>query len=225
MIKGVIFDLDGTLIDSMGVWYGIDREFLRENGVDSPPDDISDRMKKMTIDESSEYFIKEFGLNCTKEYVIQRIEELVRKAYEEIIELKPYTREFLDYLDKKGIPYGIATATYKSLAEAVLKRHGICERFAFILTDREYPKGKNFPDIFIGGAERFGALPNEVMVIEDSLHCIKTSKNAGFYTVGIYDSAAEDDVEQIKNTADEYFGSFLKLMEYMNDNELTGIDI
>ncbi len=215
MIKGVIFDLDGTLIDSMGVWYRIDREFLREQGIESPPEGISDLMKKMTIDESSAYFIKEFGLDCTKEYVIRRIEELVKKEYEEKIQLKPHVNEFLDYLDKKEIPYGVATATYKSLAEAVLKRCGICERFAFILTDEEYPKGKKFPDIFFGGAERLGIFPKETMVIEDSLHCIETSKSAGFYTVGVYDSAAEYDTEKIRETADGYFSSLADLMEYM----------
>ena len=117
-INGVIFDLDGTLTDSMGIWYKIDRLFLKENGVTDPPADISDRMKKMTVDESSEYFITHFGLSCTKEYVIRRIEELVRHEYEENIPLKPYVSELLDVLDSRRIPYGIATATYRSLAEA-----------------------------------------------------------------------------------------------------------
>ena len=137
-INGVIFDLDGTLIDSMGIWYKIDRLFLKENGVTDPPADISDRMKKMTVDESSEYFISHFGLSCTKEYVIRRIEELVRHEYEENIQLKPCVEELLDLLDSKCIPYGIATATYRSLAEAVLRRCGIYERFSFLLTDKEF---------------------------------------------------------------------------------------
>ncbi|HRR76129.1 MAG TPA: HAD family phosphatase [Ruminococcus sp.] len=207
VIKGVIFDLDGTLIDSMTIWSRIDREFLRENGIADPPADISDRMRKMTVDESSQYFIDEFGLSCTKEYVIKRIEELVRREYMDRIQLKPHVCEVLDWLDVKDIPYGVATATYKVLAEAVLRRCGILDRFRFLLTDMEYPRGKNFPDIFYGGAERLGCLPGETLVIEDSLHCIETAAAAGFVTVGVYDEVSAPEMDEIKKAADHYIMS------------------
>lgn len=209
MIKGVIFDLDGTLIDSMGIWYKIDREFLRENGVTDPPADISDRMKKMTVDESSEYFIREFGLDCTKDHVIKRIEELVREEYEERIPLKPCVPELLDILDSRGIPYGVATATYRSLAEAVLKRCGICGRFAFLLTDAEYPMGKKCPDIFLGAAGIMGTAPEETLVVEDSLHCIETAAGAGFLTAAVRDRAADAERPQIEAAADHYYESLM----------------
>ncbi len=204
MIRGVIFDLDGTLIDSMKIWPMIDRKLLKENGVENPPADISDRVKKMTIVESSQYFIDEFGLECSNEYIINRIEELVRKEYEENIPLKPYVREFLDFLDEKKIPYGIATATYKGLAEAVLKRCGIWEHFRFLITEEEYPLGKRFPDIFLGGAERLGFEPREILVVEDSLHCIKTASKAGFITAGVYDEVSLHDKKSIADIVDHY---------------------
>lgn len=213
MLKGIIFDLDGTLIDSMGIWYNIDRQFLRENGVDNPPEDISDRMKKMSVDESSEYFIKEFGLSCTKEYVIKRIEELVRTEYEENISLKPGVSVLLDYLDERGIPYGIATATYRRLAQAVLKRHGIFERFRFLLTDSEYPMGKKSPDIYIGAAERLALAPHETVVAEDALHCIQTASAAGFYTAGILDSHSEADREEIMRLSDSVYANIYDMRE------------
>lgn len=204
LIKGIIFDLDGTLIDSMGIWTTIDRAFLKENGVENPPQDVSDKVRKMSVEESSEYFIKEFGLSCTVEYVIRRIEELVRVQYEEKIGLKPGVKELLDYLDEKGVLYGIATATYKKLAEAVLERHGIKERFRFILTDSEYPTGKTSPDIFLGGAENLELKPEEILVAEDSLHCIETAVKAGFYTVGVSDEISANDRKSIKAIADAY---------------------
>ncbi len=213
MIKGVIFDLDGTLIDSMKIWYNIDREFLRENGILNPPEDISERMKKMSIDESSQYFIDFFGLDLTKEYVIKRIEELVRVQYEQFIPLKPHVIEALDMLDEKNIPYGVATATYSSLAEAVLKRCGIFGRFRFLLTDIEYPMGKKCPDIFLGGAERLDCRPDEVLVIEDSLHCIETAVGAGFVTAGVYDEAAEVDKQRIAEISDHYLLSLSELSD------------
>lgn len=212
MIKGIIFDLDGTLLDSMTVWSSIDREFLIENGITDPPPEVSDVVKKMTVDESSQYFIDRFGLKCTKEYVIWRIEDMVRERYEEKIPLKPHVTELLDHLDNRGIPYGIATATYKRLAEAALKRCGIYDRFRFLLTDAEYPAGKNFPDIFLGGAERFGAEPQEVLVVEDSLHCIETAKEASFTVCGIYDSVAEADRSRIIELSDYYVNSMDEIM-------------
>ena len=211
MIKGVIFDLDGTLIDSMKIWTKIDRKLLRENGVENIPPDISDRVRKMTIEESAQYFINEFRLKCTNEYIIKRIEELVRIEYEENIPLKPYAAEFLDYLDEKKIPYGVTTATYKGLAEAVLKRCGIWEQMRFLLTGVEYPLGKNFPDIFLGGAERLGAEPEEVLVAEDSLHCIETAAKAGFITAGVYDEVSWNEQSLIADTADYYVRSLKEL--------------
>lgn len=214
-IRGIIFDLDGTLIDSMGIWSRIDREFLRENGVTEPPADISDIVKKMTVDQSSQYFIDCFGLSCTKEYVINRIEELVRIEYEERIQLKSGVSELLAYLDGAEIPYGIATATYKVLAEAVLKRCGIYGRFRFLLSDREYPMGKKFPDIFHGAAQLLGSSPDEILVVEDSLHCIETAKAAGFVTAAVYDEAAEADRQQIEAVSDFYAANLREIIDIL----------
>lgn len=211
MIKGIIFDLDGTLIDSMNIWCCVDRAFLKENSIDNPPEDISDRVRKLTIDGAAEYFINNFGLKCTKKYVIDRIEELVKIEYEENIPLKPYVKEVLDMLDIKNIPYGIATATYKSLAESALKRLGIYERFNFLLTEYEYPKGKNFPDIYMGGAEIMGLSPDNVLVVEDSLHCIETAVNSGFMTAGIYDEVSSAERHIIEKISDYYFESLDKI--------------
>ncbi|MBQ9078475.1 MAG: HAD family phosphatase [Ruminococcus sp.] len=220
MIRGVIFDLDGTLIDSMKIWSRIDRQFLSENGISDPPADISDKVKKMTVEESSQYFIDQFGLSCTKEYIISRIEELVRIEYEEKIPLKPYAAEILDFLDEQGIPYGVATATYKTLAEAVLRRCGIYHRMKFILTDQEFPLGKKFPDIFLSAAERLGTSPEETLVAEDSLHCIKTSAGAGFVTVGVYDDLSLCDKDEIVETADHYIYSLEEMKNIIrNENK------
>ena len=210
-IKGIIFDLDGTLIDSMQIWYEIDKRFLMENGVENPTRDISEKVKKMTVVQSSDFFIREFNLKCTREYVIQRIEELVRIEYEENIPLKPYAIELLDYFDSRGIPYGIATATYSSVAEAVLKRHRIYDKMKFLLTDAEYPKGKKFPDIFLGAAEILGTKPNETLVVEDSLHSIVTAKNAGFITAAVYDKASAPDRHEIEKLSNYYFLSLKEL--------------
>lgn len=217
MIKGIIFDLDGTLIDSMKVWFDVDRKLLRENGITTPSESVSEKVRTMSIEQSSRFFIEELGLKLTQEQIISRIEELVRIEYEQNIPLKPHVEEILGHLDEKGIPYGIATATYKSLAEAVLKRLGIFERFRFVLTDVDYPRGKRFPEIFLGAAERLGTIPEETLVIEDSLHCIETAVRAGFRTAAVYDEVSAAESDEIKRLADVYADSLAELQNILGD--------
>lgn len=221
MIKGIIFDLDGTLIDSMGMWYDIDRRFLAENGVTAPPAGISWKIKQMTIDTAAKFMISEFGLDMTPAQVIRRIEELVREEYEHNIPLKNGAAELLVFLDSRGIPYGVATATYKGLAVAAMKRCGVLDRMSFLLTDKEYPNGKGFPDIFLGAAELLGTSPAETLVVEDSLHCIETAKAAGFATAAVYEETAASEWEQIKALADYSFTELgeLRALFEVADNE------
>ena len=201
MIKGVILDLDGTLIDSLGMWYDIDRKFLAENGVTNPPEGISWKIKQMTIETASQFMINEFGIKMTPQQVIKRIEELASDEYKYNLVLKKGAADLLDYLNKNGIPCGVATATYKELAVAVLKRCGVLERMSFILTDKEYPNGKGFPDIFLGAAKMLGTDPTETLVVEDSIHCIETAAKAGFITAAVFDKTAESEWESVKEIA------------------------
>jgi len=218
MIKAVIFDLDGTLIDSMGVWYKTDRIFLRENNI-VPPDDISDKMKKMSIEESAQYFVNEFGLNCTPDYVIKRIEEIVFYEYTNNIQLKDNVTQLLDYLDAGEVSYCIATATYKKLAKAVLERFGIYERFKFILTGEDVKKGKTSPEIYLKCAEKLGCNPNEILVAEDSLHCVETASSSGFFTVGVYDNDNASDWSRICKTANKTVKNIYEISEIISEME------
>lgn len=212
-IKGVIFDLDGTLIDSMNVWYNTDRAFLKENGVDNPPEDISDRVKKLTVDKAAELFIQEFELSCTVEYIINRIEEIVQNEYFHNIPLKSGVAEVLDFLDNRKIPYGVATVTYRKLAETALKRLGIYEKMRFLLTSAEFPQGKKNPDMYMKCSEIMGLEPENVLVVEDSLHCIETAIKAGFITAGVYDKLSSGDRDDIKKISDYYFYEFNRLID------------
>lgn len=187
-IKGVILDLDGTLLDSMQLWHEIDIQFLTENGIE-PPEGISDIVSKMSIAEWADYFIREFRMPHTPEQVIRRIEELAYDAYANTIPLKPYVREFLNHWNAQKIPMGVATATYRSSAYAALERLNIAEDMQFILTSEEIPAGKTRPDIFLEAARLLGTRPEETLVVEDSLHCVETAADAGFLTAGVYDSA------------------------------------
>lgn len=185
-IKGLIFDLDGTLLDSMHCWENVDRCFLIENGID-PPKGISDIVKKMTIQDSAEFFKTRFSLKQSCEDIINRIEEIVKEQYYNHILLKEGVYETINHLKALGYRMCVATATYNRLAHAALKRLGLIECFEFILTCSDVGAGKDRPDIFIEAAQKMDCTASNTLVVEDSLHCIKTAANAGFYTAGVYD--------------------------------------
>ncbi len=209
--KGIIFDLDGTLIDSMPVWETVDREFVAENGGIYTPD-ISDTVKSMTMQQSALYLKQRLNIDYSCEYIINRIEEMVSEKYHNSIPLKNSVLETLKILSEVGIKMCVATATYNSLVNAVLKRLGIYDMFEFVITCEDIGVGKNNPDIFYISAEKLGIDISEAIVVEDSLHCIETVKKAGFFTVAVYDKLAESDKHKIIELADVYINKMNELL-------------
>lgn len=208
-IKSAVLDMDGTLIDSMGIWHEIDKRFFAEHGL-VPPEGISNQVNKMTMQEWAEYFTHEFDIDMTGEEVIQRIGQMCYEYYAEIIPMKPYVAEFLDFLDSQGIRYGIATATYRKSAEAVLKRLGILDRMQFILTAEEVPSSKKTPEMFLKASELLGSRPDETLVVEDSLHCLETAVSAGFPTIAVHDDAVPAHEEEVIQLLADIWGTDLK---------------
>ncbi|MGN0612785.1 MAG: HAD family hydrolase [Porcipelethomonas sp.] len=216
--KGIIFDLDGTLLDSMSVWENVDRDFLEENNVPYTPD-VSDAVKKMTIFQSAEYFKTRFDLNHSCEYIINRIEEMVSEQYCNHIPLKKGVYETIVKLHRWGIKMCVATATYNSLVNAALKRLGISDMFEFVLTCSDVGSGKDSPEIFLTAAEKLGCKVSETLVAEDSLHCIETAVKAGFFTIGVYDPINRSDWEEICRISALTADSIEKITEIIPGNE------
>jgi len=211
-MKGIIFDFDGTLFDSMPMWHSLDKRFLTERGI-KPPPGLSDIVKNMTIQQAAAYYAEQFELNMTPAQIVKAVMQLAEKAYCEEIPLKPGAEELVRALAAEGIPFGLASVTFPELLGQALNRFGIRELFAFMLTPKDGLRGKEFPDLYLAGAERLNAAPSEIVVFEDALYAAKTAKAAGFYTIGLYDSEQSAEWPALQALCDR---TALSLAEFQN---------
>ena len=198
-----IFDMDGTLVDSMVYWRNLAKEYLNQKGISDIPGTILEKIRPMTMTESAALFIEEFGLNGTPETVANEMNELMDTHYYHDIPLKTGVKEYLKGLYDAGVNMCVASATAIPLVEACLTRLGIRDCFSFVLSCETIGVGKSRPDIYYAAADRFGTSPEETAVYEDALYAAETAKKAGFYLVGVFDESAENNFTRLKEISDE----------------------
>ena len=212
-IHGAIFDVDGTLLDSMVIWEEAAVRYLHSLGFE-PEENLSEKIMTMSMEEGADYVIAHYGVNLTRKEILDGIRELIRGFYEDEVQLKPGVEQVIKLLASKDIPMIIATSSDSECVTAGLKRLGVWKYFKGILTCSDIGKGKTEPDIYLAAAKEIGSRPSETVVFEDALHAIVTAKNAGFITVGIYDSYNQDE-EKIRKVADYYYKSWDEVRETM----------
>lgn len=214
MIKGAIFDVDGTLLDSMEIWEDVAIRYLKSIGVEAEPD-LPEVMFTMSLPEGAAYVKEHYRLTRETDEIIQGVLDIIRKYYEETAPLKPGVTKILEELSGKRIPMTVATSNNKEEVEAAFKRLGIASYFSRIFTCEEVGAGKTRPDIYMKAAEYMGTRPEETVIFEDVLHAIRTAKKAGFLAVGLYDEASKADQKAIEKEADWYAKSMegLDIME------------
>lgn len=202
-----IFDMDGTLIDSMPYWGTLGAEYLGRRGAQMT-DDLRQRIKPMTMTESAALFIREFDLPGTPESVAAEMNDMMDAHYRADIPLKPGVKEYLVSLRKKGVTLCVASATAEHLMERCLTRLGVRENFEFLLSCESVGAGKDRPDVYFTAARRLGAGAGECAVYEDAIYAAKTAKEAGFYVVGVYDESADKRWAELSALADETIRAF-----------------
>jgi HAD superfamily hydrolase (TIGR01509 family) len=195
-----IFDMDGTLIDSMMFWKNLASEYLSSKGVKNIPADVLERIKPMTMSESAALFVQEFGLSGDPE---TEMNAMMDAHYQNDIPLKPGVREYLETLQARGVKMCAASATAEHLMVACLGRLGVLHYFDFLLSCETVGAGKRSPLVYYESAKRLGATPREIAVYEDALYAVQTAKAAGYYVVGVYDDSTAKNWQAIKETVDE----------------------
>ncbi|MGN9163761.1 HAD family hydrolase [Tissierellaceae bacterium HCP3S3_D8] len=209
-MKAAIFDLDGTLIDSMWLWRDLANNYLLSIGVE-PPEDLRESLKELSILEASFYMKDRFNLKKSPEEINSEIESILTDYYANRFELKPHVLEVLNTLKKRNIKICVATATDDRLALSVLNRLGIKDYFEFIQTCNSTGLGKNESKFFQVAVDRLEVEPEETWVFEDTLHCMISAKKCGLNVVAIKDDSALMDIDEIKRIADIFIDDFSKL--------------
>lgn len=211
-IKAVIFDLDGTLVDSMWVWEQIDLEFLTGRGL-SMPQNFKYEVEGISFRQTADYFIRRFALDDTPEELMRIWNEMAYEKYCREVPLKPGVREFLASLKKKGIFTAIGTSNSYELTRACLESHRILEDVDYILTSDEVPNGKPAPDIYLKIAEHFQVSPDACIVFEDIPNGMLAASRAGMKVCGVEDSFSMDMTDRKKELSDYYITSYEELLD------------
>ena len=210
-INAVIFDLDGTLIDSMWMWKQIDIDYLASKGKPFPPN-LQDTISGMSFSETAVYFKETFGIEDDLDTIKKCWNDMAWEMYSTRVTLKEGALEFLKYLKERGIKTGIATSNSNELAFMVMKRLGIDAYIDEIHTACEVEKGKPSPDIYLFVAETLGVDPSECLVFEDVLRGVIAGLRAGMRVCAFYDPASAYEDEEKREAANCYLHSFKELI-------------
>jgi len=211
-IKGAIFDLDGTILDSMHIWPEIDEDFLGRRGI-TVPDDYIKAISTMGFNEIAIYTKDRFGLTESIEEIKKEWNEMSILAYATTIGLKKGAKEYLKFLKSKNIKLSVATASTEQIFIPALENNEISEYFDAITTLAEVKKGKGFADIYLKAAEKIGVTPSECVVFEDLYEGLKAAKEAGFITVGVYEKYSVNPEEMIRKQSDLFIYDFDELLK------------
>ena len=206
MIKGAIFDLDGTLLDSMFIWDTIGEEYLRSLGKE-PHEDLKETFMTLTLEEAAEYYREHYGVTLSVKEIVDGVNAMVEQTYRTKVTLKPGISEYLAWLKENGVRMCVATVTDRYLVEETLERLGVRHYFSEIFTCAEVGFGKDKPIIYQKALEHLGTAKDETYVFEDMLFALNTAKTDGFPTVGVYDRH-EAHQDELKELADYYVLDF-----------------
>lgn len=212
-MKGIIFDLDGSLVDSMWIWPAVDEIYMEKYQLEMP-EGFQSEIEGMSYDEVAQYFLDVFPqLSCTIEEVKQEWMDMTLELYATKVPLKTGARELLKYAKRQGIRLGIATSNARALAEAALHSLHVKDYFHSICTASEVNAGKPAPDVFLKAAEDMQVAPEYCLVFEDVPKGILAGKNAGMKVCAVEDEFTLPVTEEKRRLADYYIKDYYEVLK------------
>ncbi len=210
--RAILFDLDGTLMDSMWAWDDIDNEYLGRFG-HAPTVDMKRAIEGMSFTETAQYFKERYGIPDSVEEIKNEWNRMAYEVYAERVRLKPGAHAFLRELRRRGLRAGIASSNSLELIRACLEANGVGDCFDAVTISCEVQKGKPAPDIYLRAADKLGAAPEQCLVFEDIPMGILAAKNAGMQVCAVEDAYSADQRAQIRSLADYYIRSYDEVLQ------------
>lgn len=211
-IEAVIFDLDGSLVDSTWMWQEIDDEYLGRFGI-IPPEDLHSCIGGKTFSETAVFFKETFALPDEIEQIKSDWKQMAWDKYSNEVMLKDGALNFLNICMEKNIKLGIATSNSRELVENLVAVHGIGDYFSSIMTGTDGIKGKPAPDIYLAVAGELNVMPQHCLVFEDIIHGIMAGKAAGMKVCAVYDEASVMQDDEKRELADFYIHDYRELLQ------------
>lgn len=211
-IKGIIFDLDGTMVDSMWMWRNIDNQFMTDHHLDMT-DELERAIEGMSFRETAEYFVQTYPLKETVEELMDIWVQMAIDKYQNEVTLKPGLMCFLQEMKKRGIKMGIATSNARILLDAVAEKNGFYDYMDGVLTANEVQRGKPAPDVFLAVADKIGIEPEQCLVFEDIVQGIRAGLAAGMKVCAVYDEYSRGQENEKRALAHYYINSYDQVLE------------
>lgn len=217
-VGGAIFDVDGTLLDSMSVWDTIGEAYLRSIGYE-PRENLNAVFKNMGLEQAARYYQTEYGVTLSIEAIMEGVNARLERFYSREALLKQGAAELLEGLRRDGVKLCIATATDRYLVEAALSRCGVLSCVGEIFTCGEVGHGKDEPHIFEAACRFLDTKLAETWVFEDALYAIRTAKRAGFPVAAVYDRHEKEQAE-IRRLVDLYLTDLSQFYSFWKSSPL-----
>ncbi len=206
-IDAVIFDLDGTLLDSLSAWEHSGSNFVRSQGIE-PESGLDDELVTMSLLDGAKLIKARYQLDYTPEEILAKTLQPINAHYYTDIQPMPGVVQLLARLQTQGVKMAVATAGDKKLAEAALARLGLLHYFEFIITCDEVGVGKSSPAIYEEALKRLGTAKSRTLVAEDALHALQTAYTAGFPTAAIEEIHSASQRAEKQQVATYYIMSY-----------------